>query len=73
VTCDSVLIRTMVGRSNGPNKGPRALTAAADRAEPEATRRAGDEGLDFVAWRKRLAIVDVLGPRVEADAAAVAA
>jgi hypothetical protein len=56
VTCDSVLIRTLVGRSNGRGGQPRPLTAAADRAEPEARRRAGTEDLDFVAWRKRLSV-----------------
>ena len=31
VQCDSVALRSLVGRTNGPGKGPRALTAAADR------------------------------------------
>jgi hypothetical protein len=61
VTCDSVLIRTLVGRTNGPNKGPRALTVAQDRAAAEAKRRAGEEQLNAVAWCKRLAIREVLG------------
>lgn len=32
VTADSVMIIANVGRTNGPNGGPRALTAASDRA-----------------------------------------
>lgn len=32
ITCDSVFLRRMVGRENGPGGGPRAITAARDEA-----------------------------------------
>ncbi len=32
ITCDSVLLRRLVGRTNGPGGGPRAVTAAQDEA-----------------------------------------
>lgn len=35
VTCDSVAIRRLVGRTNGPNRGPRAFTVAQDDARQE--------------------------------------
>lgn len=33
ILADSVILRSIVGRTNGPSKGPRALTAAMDRVE----------------------------------------
>ena len=58
VTADSVLIVANVGRTNGPGGGPRALTAAQDRARELLP----NGGVDAV---KRLAIGIAFGPGVD--------
>lgn len=48
LTCDSVRLRALVGRTNGPGGGPRQLTAALDVAADELVgeRFAATEGMD---------------------------
>lgn len=65
MTCDAVRITALVGRSNGPGGGPRALTAAADRWR---ARHGSD------AYRvKRDSVIEVLGAEVGADVVAALA
>lgn len=63
VTCDSVLIMANVGRTNGPDGGPRILTASQDVAL-EMLSSLGFEG-DMVQAKKRLAIGLAFGKPVE--------
>lgn len=46
IYCDSVAITSLVGRNNGPNGGPRALTAASDAALETVRVESWGEGVE---------------------------